>query len=100
MRVARLERAQFGMLVAESEAFSGRIVAAMEVRIEGLEAQAAGKLHLPVVVGRAHDPDCHGMRDFLSRNQVRFEWADPDDSWVEGRLDLAPRARGPRSTAR
>jgi thioredoxin reductase (NADPH) len=93
MRVARLDRAQFGTLVAESTAFSDRMVAAMEVRIEGLEQQAAGKLRLPIVVGRAHDPDCHAMRDFLSRNQVRFEWADPDDSWVEGRLDLAPALR-------
>ena len=93
MRVARLDRAQFGMLVAESKAFSDRMVASMEVRIEGLEAQAAGKLRLPIVVGRAHDPDCHSMRDFLSRNQVRFEWADPEDSWVEGRLDLAPALR-------
>jgi thioredoxin reductase (NADPH) len=60
------------------------------VRVAGLEAQASDKLRLPIVVGRPHDPDCQGIRDFLSRNQVRFEWANPDESWVEGRLDLAP----------
>ena len=32
---------------------------------------------IPVVIGRPHDPDGHGVRDFLSRNQVRFEWANP-----------------------
>jgi thioredoxin reductase (NADPH) len=90
LRAARFERAQFGMLIADSKDFADRLVAEIQVRIEGLEAQAADKLRLPIIVGREHDPDCHDLRDFLSRNQVRFEWANPDDSWVEGRLDLAP----------
>jgi thioredoxin reductase (NADPH) len=90
LRVARFDRAQFGVLVAESQELTDRLLAEIQVRIAGLEARAADKLSLPIVVGRPLDPDCHGIRDFLSRNQVRFEWANPDDSWVEGRLDLAP----------
>ncbi len=88
LRVARFERAQFGALVRSSEAFSARIVATIQERVEGLETQAADPLRLPIVVGRAHDPDCHGLRDFLSRNQVRFEWANPDDAWIAARADL------------
>jgi thioredoxin reductase (NADPH) len=40
------------------------------------------------VIGRPRDPECHDLRDFLSRNQVRFEWADPDDDWVAARPEL------------
>jgi thioredoxin reductase (NADPH) len=90
MRVARFDRAQFGMLVRESQDLEDRLTAEIGVRVAGLEAQATDRLRLPIVVGRPHDPDCHGIRDFLSRNQVRFEWANPEESWVEGRLDLAP----------
>ena len=88
MRVARFDRAQFGQLVRESEAFKDRLKAEIQVRVEGLETEAEGVLHIPILVGRASDPDCHGLRDFLSRNQVRFEWADPDDEWVAARSDL------------
>jgi thioredoxin reductase (NADPH) len=88
IRVARFDRAQFGQLVRDSDDFKERLVARIQVRVEGLETQAAGELHLPIVVGRSRDPECHSMRDFLSRNQVRFEWADPDDEWVAARPDL------------
>ena len=40
------------------------------------------------MIGTAHDAACHGLRDFLSRNQVRFEWADPDEEWIAARPDL------------
>jgi thioredoxin reductase (NADPH) len=32
-----------------------------------------------VLVGSRHDPACHETRDFLSRNQVVFQWLDLDD---------------------
>jgi thioredoxin reductase (NADPH) len=89
LRVARFERAAFGLLVSDSEAFKERMVAGIHVRVEGLEEEAASKLRLPVLIGRPHDPQCHELRDFLSRNQVRFEWADPGDAWVAARTDLA-----------
>jgi thioredoxin reductase (NADPH) len=88
LRVARFERAQFGQLVRQSEAFKLRVTAEIQVRVEGLESEAVGALHLPIVVGRTSDPDCHGLRDFLSRNRVRYEWADPDDEWVAARPAL------------
>jgi thioredoxin reductase (NADPH) len=93
LRVARFERQQFKMLVEASRDLEQRLLAEIQVRIEGLEAQAADPLQLPIVVGRPQDADCHAIRDFLARNQVRFEWANPEESWVEGRLDLAPALR-------
>ena len=88
LRVARFDRAQFGQLVQDSEAFKARLIAGIQRRVEGLETQAAEKLHLPILIGRARDPECHKLRDFLSRNRVRFEWADRDEEWVAARPDL------------
>ena len=88
LRVARIDRPQFGLLVRESQPFSDRLVASIAERVEGLETQAAGPLRIPIVIGTAHDAACHGLRDFLSRNQVRFEWADPDEEWIALRPDL------------
>ena len=96
LRVARFDRAQFGVLVRDSQVFSDRLVASIQERVEGLETQAAGPLRLPIVLGSAHDPHCHGLRDFLSRNQVRFEWADPGRGVDRGPARPPGRARGGR----
>src|SRR6202011_1329953 len=40
------------------------------------------------IVGRRWDPACHDIRDFLSRNQIAFEWIAPDDP----RLQQIPEA--------
>ena len=88
LRVARFDRPQFGALVRESPAFSDMLVASIQERVEGLETQAAGPLRIPIVIGSSHDPQCHALRDFLSRNQVRFEWADPGEQWIATRPDL------------
>ena len=74
-----------GRPLRESAPLRERIVAAIQNRIEGLESAAASTRRVPVVIGRSHDPDCHGLRDFLSRNQVPFEWADPDEPWIAAR---------------
>ena len=47
MRVARFDRAQFGLLVRTSDAFKQRLIARIQLRVEGLENQAAEELHLP-----------------------------------------------------
>ena len=41
MRVARFDRAQFGLLVRTSDAFKQRLIARIQLRVEGLENQAA-----------------------------------------------------------
>jgi thioredoxin reductase (NADPH) len=90
IRVARFDRAQFGLLVRGSTTLRDEIEATITQRVHGLELEAIGQLHLPILIGRPRDPDCHDLRDFLSRNQVPFEWVDPDDSWAAERTELAP----------
>jgi thioredoxin reductase (NADPH) len=31
------------------------------------------------IVGNRYDPECHALRDFLSRNLVSYEWLDPSE---------------------
>jgi thioredoxin reductase (NADPH) len=88
-RLARFAGAQFGSLVAESSALRDRVVARIASRVEGFEAEAGRTLRLPVVLGNANDLDCYALREFLSRNQVRFEWAETSDTWVRARPELA-----------
>ncbi len=88
IRVARFDRQLFGLLVRESASLRIEIGRTIQERVEGLEAAALSSLQLPIVIGRAQDPECHEIRDFLSRNQVPFEWADPDDAWIAAQPDL------------
>ena len=100
LRVARFDKQEFGDLVRESEALRDRIVEARSsAASRGSRRRRPSALALPVVIGRPHDPYCHGMRDFLSRNQVRFEWADPDEEWV-GRRDRSADGLAAAATAR
>jgi thioredoxin reductase (NADPH) len=88
LRVARFDRQQFALMVNESSELRERIVAAIQQRIQGLEQAAAESRNVPIVLGRVDDPDCHELRDFLSRNQVPFEWAEPDEAGMAARPDL------------
>ena len=90
--MARFDPPQFGLLVRESAPLRERIVAAIQNRIEGLESAAADTRPVPIVIGRPHDPDCHGLRDFLSRNQVPFEWADPGRALGRRAAPVSPTA--------
>ncbi len=56
MRVARIERAGFGLLIHDSEAFRDRMVEGIHARVEGLEEEAASRLRLPVLLGTAAGP--------------------------------------------
>ena len=94
IRVARFDRQLFGLLVRESAPLRDEIARTIQQRVEGLEAAAISSLQLPIVIGRQRDPECHEIRDFLARNQVPFEWADPDDAWIAAQpaLEHAVRA--------
>jgi thioredoxin reductase (NADPH) len=88
MRVARLDRRELGRLVKGSDALRAEIGRTIQQRVEGLEEEILTTVRIPILVGRAHDADCHGLRDFLSRNQIAYEWADPDDESLSCRVDL------------
>jgi thioredoxin reductase (NADPH) len=91
LRVARFDRLAFGQLIRASAGLRAEIARTVQERVEGLEDQALSSITMPVVLGGQHDPACHGIRDFLSRNQVVYEWADPDDAWIaSARPELGP----------
>jgi thioredoxin reductase (NADPH) len=79
-RLMRLDRADFHMMVAESSEASA-IIAQTVVRRVGLMSEkfVAESVNRAQLIGGQYDTLCHDLRDFLSRNQVPFEWLDSDD---------------------
>ena len=79
-RLARLDGADFRELIISCEHLREQIVRTMIKRITDLE-QFALRVPAPkvTVIGNPHEPDCHGVRDFLARNHVEFRWLEPDD---------------------
>jgi thioredoxin reductase (NADPH) len=93
-RLMRVDPIDFHVMVAQSPAaqefITRTVVRRMSTRselfVERQMSQAA-------VVGGRFDFACHEIRDFLSRNQIMFEWLDPAIAGdIEG---LAPRDGDP-----
>ena len=78
-RLMRVDPIDFHVMVAQSPAaqefVTRTIVRRMSMRSE-LFAQR--QMSQAAVVGGRFDFTCHDIRDFLSRNQITFEWLDPD----------------------
>jgi thioredoxin reductase (NADPH) len=78
-RVMRVEPRHYYALAASSPEFATKMGALARERLGGLQAIAAEppKARL-TMIGRRSDPDCDTLRQFLTRNQVSFEWLTPD----------------------
>jgi thioredoxin reductase (NADPH) len=79
-RLARIEAIDFHTMVGESSE-AGAMLAQTLVRRVGVirDAYAAATVTQATIVGGRYDFSCHDIRDFLARNQIPFEWLDPDD---------------------
>jgi len=79
-RLARFDPLDFHALITESEA-AGALLAKTLVRRVGFirEAYASAPIAQATIIGDRYDLACHGVRDFLARNQIVFEWLDPSD---------------------
>ncbi len=79
-RLMRLDRADFHMMVADSKEASA-IIAQTVVRRVGIisEKFVSDSSMRAQLIGGRYDLLCHDLRDFLSRNQVPFEWLDSDE---------------------
>ncbi len=79
-RLMRVEPADFHVMVTESNEASA-ILAQTLVRRVGVISKlyAASDQTQATIVGSRYDFACHDIRDFLSRNQIQFEWLDPTD---------------------
>ncbi|HEX3468761.1 MAG TPA: FAD-dependent oxidoreductase [Candidatus Elarobacter sp.] len=90
-RVMRLDGVTFNELVRESPRVSAAVMESIALRIGDLErVTTEGPSQDAVIVGRRYDPACHDVRDFLARNQVRFDWFEPDDERLHERIPDAP----------
>ena len=78
-RVMRIEAAEFHALAARCPDTLTQVAALARERIGGLQGIAAAPAKLrATILGHRSDPTCRELRSFLSRNQIRFEWLDPD----------------------
>jgi thioredoxin reductase (NADPH) len=80
-RLMRVEPADFHLLISESTEAAALVTQTL-VRRVGILGDAFGMYgaRQAVVVGSDLDAPSYAIRDFLSRNQVAFEWLDPDDA--------------------
>ncbi len=79
-RVLRLEGSDFLQLVGNCRVLSSEITKTMVARVSRIgRAAVETSATVVTVVGRAHDPACFDIRDFLSRNRVAFAWHEPEN---------------------
>ena len=95
-RVMRLDGVTFRELLRESPAVAAAVTTAISLRVGELTRETAEQSPAEVIIiGRRWDLACHDIRDFLARNQVTFEWIDPDEPHV---LERVPEAAGKLET--
>lgn len=79
-RLMRTEPADFHLLLTESAEAATIIAQSLSRRVAFIsEAYTAENPTQATIVGDRLDFACHDIRDFLSRNQIAFEWLDPND---------------------
>ena len=79
-RLMRVEPADFHVMVTESNEASAILAQTLVRRVGYIsERYAASNQTQATIVGGRYDFACHDIRDFLSRNQIQFEWLDPAD---------------------
>jgi thioredoxin reductase (NADPH) len=95
-RLMRTDPADFHLLLTESADAAALIAQSMSRRVAFIsDAYASRNLTQATIVGDRLDFACHDVRDFLSRNQIAFEWFDPNDP-----ADAAMLPASARSAAR
>jgi thioredoxin reductase (NADPH) len=77
-RLMRVDPADFHLMLTASEE-AGTMLAASLVRRVNFrrDAYVAANVTEAAIVGDRYDFACHDLRDFLSRNQIAYEWLDP-----------------------
>jgi thioredoxin reductase (NADPH) len=79
-RLMRVDPADFHAMGTESSEASAILAQTLVRRVNFIkDAYAASNQTQATIVGGRYDFACHDIRDFLSRNQIQFEWLDPTD---------------------
>jgi thioredoxin reductase (NADPH) len=94
-RVFRIDPKQYYAIAAQSPEVVAKIGALARERIGGLQGIAAEAPKARVVmVGNRWDATCSGLRQFLARNQITYDWMTLDDPalstrWPEARPSVS-----------
>ena len=92
-RLMRTDAADFHLLLTESAEAAAIVAQSLSRRIAFISDAYAAENHTQAtIVGDRLDFACHDVRDFLSRNQIAFEWLDPGDE-TDAEV-IPPAARG------
>src|SRR5690348_10969349 len=86
-RVMRIEPQDYHAVAAVSPEVAlevGKLASHRMTGTRGLQGLAAPPPSRATVLGMRLDPECSGLRRFLDRNQIRFDWVKPDDSEALG----------------
>ena len=79
-RLMRTDGADFHHLLTESAEAAAMIAQTLSRRVAFIgNAYTTQNPTQATIVGDRLDFACHDIRDFLSRNQIAFEWLDPSD---------------------
>lgn len=80
-RLARIDPNDFHLMISTSPEAAGIIAQTLVRRVNFIrDAYTASDVTQATIIGDRYDLACHGIRDFLARNQIAFEWLDPTDS--------------------
>jgi thioredoxin reductase (NADPH) len=79
-RVMRIDPADFYFMMAASPEASEIIGSALMRRVNfRRDFYVSSNWTEAAIVGYRYDPECHALRDFLSRNLISYEWFDPSE---------------------
>ena len=94
-RVLRLDARQYYSLAAAASDFALKMGALARERIGGLQkiSEEPPKARV-IIVGHRWDGTCGGLRRFLARNQITFDWVTPDSSDLAAKWPGASPADG------
>ena len=79
-RLMRTDPGDFHFMLTASPETSAEIAQTIARRVNlRRDAYLATNATQAAIVGDRYDLACHGLRDFLARNQIAYEWLDPSD---------------------
>ena len=92
-RLARVDPSDFHAMLNDNPEAGAILAQTLVRRVNWIkDAYTSSSTTQATIVGYSDDFACHDIRDFLSRNQIAFEWLDPRDPGDAARIP--PPVRG------
>jgi thioredoxin reductase (NADPH) len=92
-RVMRVELREYFAIASASPEISLKVAALARERVGGMQGiSAEAPKPRVIMVGHRWDNACGELRQFLSRNQITYEWMTPDDPELSTRWPGSPPA--------